>query len=770
MSKELNLALKKLKENSEAIRDVQIDGIIHHMPLTSPNLNYLLGGGLARGRIHTLIGAESSGKTIIASRIAGEVQKQKEFPNVVLFIDMEHAFDLKYAANVGLDSGVDKFIFVQPSNGEEGFEVIRSLVATGEIGLVVWDSVATTSSLRALSKEVGSANFGSTAAIMSEGLKIVNPILSRNKVPSIFINQTRCISKDTLCLVNGKFCLFGNIKQGDSILTKKVLNTLNSGEIEGKMLSIKYRPSFYISNKHNQPVISEQGYTIMLGENIKKKDWVLQPILKNEISNNIPYVDITSHSFLATQSLPEKKRDEHFPTELTEDLAFILGAYYFDGSFREYINKKDFGISWGEYNKDRFFILKNKISKVFKYVSINEKFNQIGLFGKSYWMYFKGLGCNRYGKNKNIPDCIINSRFSVIASFIRGCFFDTHGFTSEGFIFSNDNIDSLKQFSTILYYMGIFADIRKHYLFITGGDAVRFNELIGFEEPRKNKIGVTFVSEKNARGKYDVVPYILGKQVFDWCRENATVTICESKYYSTLMQCSHKKLNFGRQSLIKFAVDCKINISDSIELGLIKQNRFSQIVGVEDVLIDAQDIEVEGDSLFIAEQYLTHNSKIGGMPSFGPQDNMKVGGYALPFYSSWVSKVSRVEGIMDKKQEIGTVMKVKNTKSKIGIPRRSVNLDLYFTTGFNPDNEYIDFIINLGYVNKGGAWLSNEEWGMKVQGRDGLLNWLKAKPDLFEELKHKINQSFISSVSLDSLINEEDDEDIESADPLLVDD
>ena len=65
--------------------------------------------------------------------------------------------------------------------------------------------------------------------------------------------------------------------------------------------------------------------------------------------------------------------------------------------------------------------------------------------------------------------------------------------------------------------------------------------------------------------------------------------------------------------------------------------------------------------------------------------------------------MSRIEDILDKKETIGIKIRAKNTKSKIGIPKRTADLDLYFQTGFNPDMEYIDFIINFGYVQKAGA-------------------------------------------------------------------
>jgi len=697
--------------------------------------------------------------TILASYLAGQVQKQKDYPNVVCYIDMEHTFDKNYASVVGLDTEDDsKFIFVRPKHGEEGFEIMKSLAETGEIGMFVWDSVAATPSAKALAKEVGSATFGGTASVMADGLKIINPILSRYKVPTIFLNQVRCISKDTLVNINGTLQPFENVKVGDKIYDKEVINILDSGLLDGVDLRIKYRPNFKISNNHKQPIISKNGYEIKVGSEIREGDWIIQPIISG-FENNNTYLDI---------SFANKNPEKSFPKILDEDMGFILGIYYSDGSFREYDTKKDYGISWTENNKERFNLVKNVLQKKFNNVNIREHLSAITLLGKDYLEFFKNLGCLRYGKNKNIPECILQSPFSVQREFIRGAFFDTHGFCDKGFIFSNENIDSLNQFSTLLYTYGIFSDIRGHYLYITSDDAIRFNNLFGFaEESKQQKATTMFTGSKNSRGKYDVVPYFLGVKILEYVKKVSTKKISSFRGYSSLAQYKHNKLNFCRKSLINYITNCEV--PPNFEIELVCNNRFSIIQDINRIKIDAIDIEVTGNSLFIASQFLTHNSKIGGMPGYGPQENMKVGGYALPFYSSWSAKVSRVEDIIDKKETIGIKMRVKNIKSKIGIPKRSVELDLYYQTGFNPDMEYIDFIINFGYVQKAGAWLSNDEWNIKVQGRNGLLDYLKTNQDLFESLKKEINESFSKTTVLDLEGEESSSEDADdNVDPLFA--
>lgn len=179
------------KKYGATLPDVNQAGIIHRLPLTSPRLNYIFGGGYPLGRITELHGKESSGKTVLYNYIGGEFQRRTDGgPNKVVFVDMEYSFDKKYADSVGLNTN-DDFIFIQPLNGEEGFTVVQDLVESGEIGLVIWDSVSATSTSAAMEDEYGKRSFGGNALLFSESLKKLNPYLSRYKTSLGMIRQVR---------------------------------------------------------------------------------------------------------------------------------------------------------------------------------------------------------------------------------------------------------------------------------------------------------------------------------------------------------------------------------------------------------------------------------------------------------------------------------------------------------------------------------------------------------------------------------------------------
>ena len=212
MDKELEKVFSKLqKDYGAALPDVRVAGIVKRLVLSSPQLNYAFGGGFPIGRVVELFGPESGGKTTIASFIGGQFQRRTDGgAKAVLFLDIEHSFDKLYAETAGLNTS-DDFIFARPVNGEEAFTITEEFVKSGKVGLIIWDSVATTSSVQEMDNEYGKSNFGKSAALMSQGLRKLNPYLSRTETSMILINQIRadptgfspagpaeCVGPDTL--------------------------------------------------------------------------------------------------------------------------------------------------------------------------------------------------------------------------------------------------------------------------------------------------------------------------------------------------------------------------------------------------------------------------------------------------------------------------------------------------------------------------------------------------------------------------------------------
>jgi recombination protein RecA len=164
-------------------RHVDVDVI----PTGSPSLNIALGvGGIPRGRIIEIYGAESSGKTTLALHIVAEIQKKGE---VAAYIDAEHALDPEYAKKIGVN--IKNLLISQPDNGEQALEIVETLVKSGAVSLIVVDSVAALTPLAEIEGEMSDQQIGLQARLMSKALRKLTALSAKVNTTIIFINQTR---------------------------------------------------------------------------------------------------------------------------------------------------------------------------------------------------------------------------------------------------------------------------------------------------------------------------------------------------------------------------------------------------------------------------------------------------------------------------------------------------------------------------------------------------------------------------------------------------
>lgn len=143
-------------------------------------------GGLPRGRIVEIYGPESSGKTTLSLHAVAEAQKNG---GVCAFIDAEHAMDPEYAKNLGVK--MDELLISQPDNGEQALEIVESLVRSGDIDVIVIDSVAALTPRDEIEGEMGAHHVGKQARLMSQALRKLTGIVAKSKTVVIFINQIR---------------------------------------------------------------------------------------------------------------------------------------------------------------------------------------------------------------------------------------------------------------------------------------------------------------------------------------------------------------------------------------------------------------------------------------------------------------------------------------------------------------------------------------------------------------------------------------------------
>ena len=157
------------------------------IPTGSLALDIALGiGGIPRGRVSEIYGAEASGKTTLALHILAEAQK---LGGEVAFIDAEHALDPVYSERLGLD--IDKLLVSQPSSGEQALEITEMLVRSNAVDVIVIDSVAALVPRAEIEGEMGDAHVGLQARLMSQALRKLTGAVSRSNCAVVFINQIR---------------------------------------------------------------------------------------------------------------------------------------------------------------------------------------------------------------------------------------------------------------------------------------------------------------------------------------------------------------------------------------------------------------------------------------------------------------------------------------------------------------------------------------------------------------------------------------------------
>ena len=157
------------------------------IPTGSLALDIALGiGGIPRGRVTEVFGAESAGKSTLAIHIMAETQK---LGGIAAYIDVEHALDPTYAANCGLK--LDDLLIAQPDSAEQALDITEQLVRSGAVDAVVVDSVAALVPQAEIEGDMGDTHVGLQARLMSQALRKLTSTIHRSKTAVIFINQLR---------------------------------------------------------------------------------------------------------------------------------------------------------------------------------------------------------------------------------------------------------------------------------------------------------------------------------------------------------------------------------------------------------------------------------------------------------------------------------------------------------------------------------------------------------------------------------------------------
>lgn len=673
--KDLQEAVDEIKQrfgegaimNLRDVSHVDVDAI----STGSISLDSILGiGGIPRGRVIEIYGPESTGKSTLALHVCAEAQKKG---GVAAFIDAEHALDPDYAKRIGVNT--NDLLISQPDSGEQALQIVETLIRSGEVDVIVVDSVAALTPKAEIAGEIGEFQIGLQARLMSAALRKLASIVAKTKTSVIFLNQTRMKIGVMWGCLNYKSVV--NLSDGTTDWIGRIVNQRKNVDV----LSYDWRKGRIVP----KPIVEwyKNGST----------DKFLQITAYKPYGNGRTTFACTLNHPILTPTGWRKAEDIATgdkimivaPFRLSDfQLEVIRGSLLGDGNLSPTIHKKSLGV--------RFRLghgLKQK-----KYLEWKASL-------------FKNIPCSIFSDKKSIKCDLtpLSELYSLRKEMYRG----NYKFLSA------DILANLTPLSLAIWYMDDGSlDIRNK-----ARDKGRIAVVVKKIHPQSREALQELLENRydiktklSLRGKNKQPTLKFDQKNTDKFLSLIKKYVYPSMDYKLLPQYRGRfsvKPVFNKISLRPIAVDV-LDIKEKPKTRSMM--RF--------------DIQIAGTHNFLADGAIVHNS-----PETTP------GGLALKFYSSVRINLRRIAQIKHGDEIIGSRIKAKIVKNKVAAPFKITEFDIYYNEGISYLADILNTGLKQEIVKKAGSWYQYENTKLG-QGMEGAKAFLKENPEIIKKIKKAI--------------------------------
>ena len=630
-------------------------------------------GGVPRGRVIEIYGPEASGKTTVGLHIIAEAQRAG---GIAAFIDAEHALDVTYARNLGVDT--DAMLVSQPDTGEQALEIADMLVRSGAIDVIVVDSVAALVPRAEIEGEMGDSHVGLQARLMSQALRKLSGSISKSRTTAIFINQLRekigvlfgCLHYDSrVTLADGTQEKIGKIVNQrlpvevlaydpglGAVVPRKVVNWFDNGPTDEFLQFTVARPggngrsSFACTPNHKirTPGGWREAQELAVGDRVM-------------------------------EALPH--RLSSFQWEV------LLGGLMGDGALSP--TRSGFGARYRFGHGTRQVEYGDWKASLFGNVGVSRSSNANGAV---------------FYDMQPLPE-LAELRAAVYVAGKK--------------VFSHDYLKRLTPLSLAIWYMddGSFALRARGVQERTRDGSGRSEVCIEAMEPGTRTRLVDYLADT-----WGIRPKQIqraGKAVLIFGKdETAKLHALIAPFVHPSMQYKLLPRYRGRFQVTPAFTPMRHELLPMPIVAIAPKPRSRKT--------HRFDVEVEGSHNYLADGVVVHNS-----PETTP------GGKALKFYASVRLDIRRIEALKDGAEVVGSRTRAKVVKNKLAPPFRSAEFDIIYGQGISKEGSLLDVGVDAGLIRKSGAWFTYE--GDQLgQGRENARNFLRDNPELALEIEEKI--------------------------------